>query len=144
MGARRFVGGLNVPLDGMRADATWPFGVLTVSEGKLSLTSRIVFRFRTEMAIDDVLAFPLAARFLRPGVGIELADGQTLYFWTFAKKREAVLAASASSKVALTQRPGRRRSGSGFETRPSSGIGRRAYVAIARFGSEGQWAREGY
>ena len=88
----RFVGGMNVATKaGGRLNATMPLAVLTVDSTSLTLHPRsfpipMFTDFRVSL-VNIAAAFPLAGSPFASGVGIQLSDGQLVYFWTFRQDR---------------------------------------------------------
>lgn len=105
----RFVGGVNVP-DARwgRFDATWPLGVLVVGEDSLTLTPRGALRRISPGLVrplaDVAVAYPLRGRLAWRGLGLDLADGRTAYFWTF-RDRDRALAALRERGVEVDPSP---------------------------------------
>jgi len=83
----RWVGGINAPgLGGWRINASWPFGVLLLSDGQVTVKLRWVGRVLGTTALvcqprDLALAFPCDGRFSQ-GVGLRTNAGAEIYFWT--------------------------------------------------------------
>jgi hypothetical protein len=88
--AERFVGGLNVPTKLGRLNATWPLATLTIDEHLVTLEPSVLrhlIRARVSVAPTAIkVAYKLKGRMMTPGVGLDLTDGRTLYFWTWANK----------------------------------------------------------
>ena len=81
-----FIGGMNVPGASGRVNASWPLAELTARDGELVLRPRgFAAWLFTDFAVPVtriVRANPLRGRWLTPGVGLSLADGEVAYFWT--------------------------------------------------------------
>lgn len=91
--AMRVVGGANVPSSSLRMNATWPFAVLEVVRGRLTLELRWLgglFGPDSLSAGPDELkrVYPIRG-FMSAGVGFTSTDGRDFYLWT--GKGEAVL-----------------------------------------------------
>jgi hypothetical protein len=83
----RFAGGVNVPLGSVGVFKVGkPFGMLTMTDSRVILAvwlvSRLVRGGMTVQVSEIRVAYPARRRVLPSGVGIELADGRVLYFWT--------------------------------------------------------------
>ncbi|MGY5014539.1 hypothetical protein ACWCY6_41845 [Streptomyces sp. 900105755] len=73
-----------------RINATRPFGVLTINDGRLVLRARVLRPFATlfgvtplECSAQDIAdVFPCRGIFGTPGVGFRTEDGRRFYFWT--------------------------------------------------------------
>ena len=86
-GKREWVGGANVASRIGRTNASWPFGVLSLAEGRLTVRLRgfgwLAGRLEDCTPDEIDLAFPVGLR--RPsGVGVRRSDGKEFYFWTRA------------------------------------------------------------
>lgn len=96
--AERFVGGLNVPTKLGRLNATWPLAALTIDEHLVTLEPSVlcgVIRARVSVATTAIrVAYKLKGRMMTPGAGLDLTDGRTLYFWTWANKDRVLEALS--------------------------------------------------
>jgi hypothetical protein len=92
--AQRFVGGMNVPTNLGRVNATWPLAVLTVDDQLVTLRVSMLGRLspvRVSVAPSAIkVAYLMRVHVLTPGVGLDLTDGRVLYFWTWANKREVL------------------------------------------------------
>ena len=102
--AKRFVGGLNVPTKFGRLNATWPLATLTIDEHTVTLEPSVLRRLvraRVSVAPTAIkVAYKLKGRMMTPGVGLDLTEGRTLYFWTWANK-DGVLDALRRQGVAI-------------------------------------------
>jgi hypothetical protein len=92
--AQRFIGGMNVPTNLGRLNATWPLAVLNIDDELVTLRVSMLGRLspvRVSVAPSDIkVAYRMRGQLLTPGVGLDLTDGRVLYFWTWANKREVL------------------------------------------------------
>lgn len=120
MVAERFVGGMNIPLQvGGRLNATWPLAVLAVDARRVLRGRGWLGRLRplsVGFALDEIsMAYPLRGRLVAPGVGMDLTDGRTVYFWSW-RAGGRVLEALGRLGVDVAAKP--RRAGEVWPWRP--------------------------